>query len=84
MLMQNRPNPFNIATTIECTLPESVGYAFLCIYDLQGKQVSRIDLNEQGHISTVIDASTLQPGMYTYALIVDGQNIDSKRMILTD
>ena len=45
-LMQNRPNPFNVATTIECTLPESVGNAFLCVYDLQGKQVSHIDLTE--------------------------------------
>ena len=83
-LMQNRPNPFNVATTIECTLPESVGNAFLCVYDLQGKQVGRIDLTERGRVSTVIDASTLQPGMYIYALIADGTEIDSKRMILTD
>lgn len=83
-LMQNRPNPFNVATTIECTLPESVGNAFLCVYDLQGKQVSHIDLTERGRVSTVIDGSTLQPGMYIYALIADGTEIDSKRMILTD
>lgn len=84
VLMQNRPNPFNVATTIECTLPESVGNAFLCVYDLQGKQVSHIDLTERGSVSTVIDGSTLQPGMYIYALIADGTEIDSKRMILTD
>ena len=83
-LMQNRPNPFNVATTIECIIPESVGNAFLCVYDLQGKQVSRIDLDERGRVSTVIDGSTLQPGMYIYALIADGTEIDSKRMILTD
>lgn len=83
-LMQNRPNPFNVSTLIECTLASDVRNAFICIYDLQGKQVKRIDLNERGSISCVLDASTLQPGMYIYALIADGIEIDSKRMILTD
>ena len=26
----------------------------------------------------------LQPGMYVYSLVVDGQIVDSKRMILTN
>ena len=83
-LMQNRPNPFNVATTIECTLPGSVADASLYIYDLQGKQIRSITLTERGRVSTVIDGSSLQPGMYIYALIADGTEIDSKRMILTD
>ena len=34
-----------------------------------------------GHVS--ISGSSLEAGMYVYALVVDGQIIDSKRMILT-
>lgn len=83
-LKQNRPNPFNTSTVIECTLADDVEDAFICIYDLQGKQMKRIGLSERGSVSCILDASTLQPGMYIYALIADGIEIDSKRMILTD
>ena len=83
-LKQNKPNPFNTTTTIECNVPQSVASAFICVYDLQGKQVHRIDIQERGNVVNVIDASYFTPGMYIYALIADGTEIDSKRMIITD
>lgn len=83
-LKQNKPNPFNTTTTIECSVPQSVASAFICVYDLQGKQVHRIDIRERGDIVNVIDASYFTPGMYIYALIADSVEIDSKRMIITD
>lgn len=84
ILKQNHPNPFNTITVIECSLPSSVMDAFICIYDLQGKQMMRMDINERGNVSCILDASSLQPGMYIYSLISDGVEIDSKKMILTD
>lgn len=83
-LQQNQPNPFNTSTEIECTLADDVKSAFVCIYDMQGKQIKRIDLADRGKVSCIINASELQSGMYIYALITDGIEIDSKRMILTD
>ena len=84
VLKQNKPNPFNSSTSIECTLPENIASAFLCVYDLQGKQVYRIDIRERGDVVNVIDASYFTPGMYIYSLITDGVEVDSKRMIITD
>ena len=83
-LKQNKPNPFNTTTTIECNVPQSIASAFICVYDLQGKQVHRMDIQERGNVVNVIDASYFTPGMYIYALIADGVEIDSKRMIITD
>ena len=83
-LKQNKPNPFNTTTTIECSVPQSVASAFICVYDLQGKQVHRIEIREHGDVVNVIDAAYFTPGMYIYALIADGVEIDSKRMIITD
>ncbi len=37
-----------------------------------------------GHGSVEVSASSLLPGMYLYTLVVDGQIIDTKRMILTE
>ena len=83
-LSQNRPNPFSVSTVTECTLPETVASAELRVYDLQGKQLMKFGIEGRGKTSVGIDGSSLQPGMYIYALIADGEEIDSKRMILTD
>ena len=83
-LGQNKPNPFNSVTTIECSIPQNVSYAAIFIYDLQGKQVKRIDIHERGSINTTIEASSLSPGMYIYTLVADGSEVSSKRMIITD
>lgn len=82
-LSQNRPNPFSESTVIDCTIPESVAEATLFIYDLQGKQVSRHDIDTRGTVSVKIEGNTLQAGMYVYTLVADSVQVDTKRMILT-
>ena len=82
-LYQNTPNPFTSDTQIRYSLPESVLQADLYVYDLQGKQVKHIVVSDRGQSSVTIHGSELQAGMYIYALIADGQEVASKRMILT-
>lgn len=84
VLMQNRPNPFKATTEIKCHLPQEVSEAFICIYDLNGRQQMCLDLGERGDVSVTVSGSTLAPGMYIYSLIADGREADSKRMILTE
>lgn len=84
ILKQNRPNPFNSDTTIECFLPENAVSAYIYFYDLQGKQVHSVLITERGKVEISIEATSFSPGMYIYSLIVDGNEIDSKRMILTE
>lgn len=82
-LYQNIPNPFTADTHIRYCLPESVQQADLYIYDMQGHQIKKIAVTGRGESAVTIHGSELQAGMYIYALIADGQEIDSKRMILT-
>ena len=83
-LSQNRPKPFKTSTVISCTVPENAASAYICVYDLSGSQKLRSDITDRGETSISIEGNTLTPGMYVYSLIVDGAEIDSKRMILTD
>jgi len=83
-LSQNRPNPFRASTVINCVLPEDVSDAFLCVYDLNGNQKMRRDISGRGSVDITIEGNTLNAGMYIYTLIADGNEIGSKRMILTD
>ena len=82
-LSQNTPNPFSETTTIAFTLPESVGEAMICIYDMNGKQLEQIAIEERGSASVKIDGYKFEAGMYLYSLIADGAVVDTKRMVLT-
>ena len=78
-LEQNEPNPFTQTTVVR----ESVKCAFLYIYDLNGTQVDQKTLQSRGKSSVTLEAGSLAPGMYLYALVVDGKVVDTKRMIIT-
>lgn len=81
-LEQNDPNPFTQTTVVRYTLPESVKSAFLYIYDLNGTQIDQKMLQSRGKSSVTLEAGSLAPGMYLYALVADGKVIDTKRMII--
>ena len=82
-LYQNDPNPFTESTVIRVDVAEGVTTANLYIYNMNGEQITEYSIIERGATSVTIDGGSLNAGMYLYALIVDGQVIDTKRMILT-
>jgi len=83
VLYQNNPNPFNESTTIHYLVPNASGSAMLYIFTMQGNLYKSIPLYDKGNSSIKINGGELQAGMYIYTLVVDGKEIDSKRMILT-
>lgn len=83
-LYQNAPNPFSQSTTIGYSLTEDVQKAMICIYDMNGAQLKCIPLDIEAHGNITITGNEFKAGMYMYSLIVDGQLIDTKRMVLTN
>lgn len=83
-LYQNTPNPFNNETKIEYELTETSQSASIAVFDLQGnfKKSYSLDSNKKGNI--IIQAGEFNQGMYIYTLIIDHQEIDSKKMILIE
>ncbi len=84
-LSQNYPNPFNPNTVISYQLAVS-SFASLKIYDLLGKEVATLVNEKQNAGSYNYQLSTdnyqLTSGVYFYKLLVDGNIIDTKRMVL--
>ena len=80
---QNEPNPFTESTTIKLSIPKKTQNAALMIYDMSGKQLKQININERGKTSVNITSEGLAAGMYLYSLIADGKVVNTKRMILT-
>ena len=82
-LYQNTPNPWSSETVIRYSLPQEVANACIYIYDMQGAQLKSIPAQGRGESQVTLNAHDLNAGMYIYALVADGQLIDSKQMIIT-
>lgn len=83
-LNQNYPNPFNPATSITFNMMKS-GVVSLKIYDVSGAEVMKVIDNESlsaGVKSQFVDASKLSSGVYFYSLFINGEKIDTKKMML--
>lgn len=84
-LFQNAPNPLHDATKIRYYLPENTVSASIAIQDLTGKTLQQFPLNGSGEGEITFNAQQngLISGTYLYTLEVNGQVINSKKMILT-
>ena len=82
ILFQNSPNPFNGQTLIRFQLAENVNNAAICIFDMQGKMLKKFPISS-GNDSITVNSYELDQGMFLYSLIVNGQEIDTKKMIIT-
>lgn len=84
ILYQNIPNPFSKETQIKCYIPKETTVAGLYIYNMQGTQLKKIEITDRNNVTIIIQGAELTAGMYMYALIVDGKEVDMKKMILTE
>lgn len=82
-LYQNYPNPFNPVTNIEYQLPMS-GDVKVRIFDFLGRKVATLvnERQNQGSYNIQWDASNFSSGMYFYNLEVNGNIVDTKKLIL--
>ena len=81
VLYQNTPNPFTGSTTIRFLLSDDTRDAAICIFDMSGKMLRQIPVDSRME-SIVVNAGDLSAGLYLYSLVVNGQEIDTKRMII--
>jgi hypothetical protein len=82
-LLQNFPNPFNPTTQISYSI-RSKSHVTLQVHDATGRLVSTLlnEAKEAGHYSTTFDASGKSSGIYFYSLLVNGVNVETRKMLL--
>jgi len=82
-LSQNYPNPFNPSTQIKYDIAKA-SYVAIKVFDVLGNEVATVFNGNltAGKYSADFNASDLSTGIYFYSLSVDGQKIDTKKMIL--
>ncbi|MBR7031143.1 MAG: T9SS type A sorting domain-containing protein [Prevotella sp.] len=81
-LYQNTPNPFKEQTVIRFSLADDVQNAAICIFDMTGKTIKKMPVSS-GIESVSVGGYELGEGMFLYSLVVNGQEIDTKKMIIS-
>ena len=82
VLYQNSPNPFKENTVIRFKLADDVRDAAICIFDMTGKTIKKLPIST-GMESVSVGGYELGDGMFLYSLIVNGQDIDTKKMVIS-
>lgn len=82
-LGQNTPNPFSLETKINCFIPASANSSYLYNFDVNGMQLQQFPITGKGDQVVTIDGTSMVPGIYFYSLIIDGQKVDTRKMILS-
>lgn len=87
-LMQNYPNPFNPVTVIRYSIQSNAGgqksNVKVVVYGASGKEIQTL-VNDQQNAGTYeihFDGSMNPSGVYFYRMEVNGNIIDTKRMVL--
>ncbi len=84
LLYQNYPNPFNPVTNISFDLRKAADVS-LKMYDVSGAEVETLMNNESmqaGSQTILFNGEKLSSGIYFYSLIINGQRIDTRKMML--
>jgi len=82
-LSQNYPNPFNPVTVIRYSLMGN-RLTTLKVYDITGREVATLvnQIQNAGYYTIDFEGSNYSSGVYFYKLAVEGNIIDTKRMML--
>lgn len=86
-LLQNKPNPFDIATTISVLVNEPVKHksAHILIRDISGKEMKRLPITlTNGMNEVVYEHGYGFTGIYSYTLVIDGKPMQTKTMVFAN
>lgn len=86
-LLQNVPNPFDEVTTISVKINNPINYktAFIVIRDVQGKIIKKLPIKLTDKVNEVnYEHGYGKVGIYSYSLLIDGIEVDSKKMIFAN
>jgi hypothetical protein len=81
-LEQNEPNPFTESTEIRYYLPEGTKNSKITVKNTDGKVVGEYQNLTSGNGSISIEPGKLAANTYYYNLIIDGIEVETKKMIL--
>ncbi len=82
-LLQNAPNPFNGSAQIDYFVPDGLSNVEIQICDFKGSILKSFQVEDAGYGKLNVDGEGLDQGSFVYMIVVEGEVIDSKVMMIT-
>ncbi|MFK7982424.1 MAG: T9SS type A sorting domain-containing protein [Saprospiraceae bacterium] len=82
LLRQNQPNPFRENTVVDYFVPADVKNAHIQVTSVDGKVLGQVKITELGKGQVTIQSKSYPSGTYYYSLVLDGQVMETKQMVL--
>jgi hypothetical protein len=83
VLSQNQPNPFTEKTLIRFYIPKTIKDAAIKVFDNTGSVHRLFAITGEGPGTIELEANSLAAGNYYYSLLIGGNVIDTKIMVIT-
>jgi hypothetical protein len=80
-LWQNVPNPTDGTTRIRYRIPAQARQAQISLYSLKGELLQSFPLTQRGEAEFSVNTTTLPEGVYVYRLLIDGKQVDAKKLL---
>jgi hypothetical protein len=84
ILNQNDPNPMKEHCVITYDIPVDFKVAQIVFKTVDGRIIKAVDITQKGKGQLNVFASDLSNGIYSYYLMLDGQIIDTKKLVKQD
>lgn len=78
---QNHPNPAKDVTSISYAIDKNTANAQIVITDMAGRTLQQINITD-GAGNVNINTNNFANGAYIYSLVIDGQTVESKQMVV--
>lgn len=82
VLGDNFPNPFESNTKINYFVPADAISAKINLFDMSGKLIKTVDINNTGNGVLDVNISEMPTGIYNYQMIVNDRIVDTKKMTI--
>jgi hypothetical protein len=76
------PNPVNNSATISYTIPFTCAKAEVVVYDLTGKRIISLPIEQKGSGYLQFNSNIIGKGVYMFTLIIDSAVMDYKKVII--
>jgi len=80
-LWQNVPNPTEGTTLIRYSIPAQAHQAQISLHSLKGELLKSFPITQRGAGELSVNTTTLPEGVYLYRLVIDGKQVDTKKLL---
>lgn len=72
----------DVETSLSFYIPEEIQSVYVYVSDFEKDVFQKIKVYQRGNGKIVCDKTSLKPGTYYYTMYIDGEEVDSQKLVV--